>query len=116
MRKLEDELDITGVAYVDSDYLRFGWPLKFPDYNICRDELDGIANGSHFAKIALEAGDVRLSEIPEELMAEDAGEERAKWIGDKLSDTRKDVEKEMVDIIRKIRNIPEGDFEESIEG
>ena len=116
LRKLEDELDITGVAYVDSDYLRFGWPLKFPDYNICRDELDGIANGSHFAQIALEAGDVRLSEIPEELMAEDAGEERAKWIKDKLSDTRKDVEKEMVDIIRKIRNIPEGDFEESIEG
>ena len=116
LRKLEDELDITGVAYVDSDYLRFGWPLKFPDYNICRDELDGIANGSHFAKIALEVGDVRLSEIPEELMAEDAGEERAKWIADKLSDTRKDVEKEMVDIIRKIINIPEGDFEESIEG
>ena len=116
LRKLEDELDITGVAYVDSDYLRFGWPLKFPDYNICRDELDGIANGSHFAKIALEVGDVRLSEIPEELMAEDAGEERAKWIEDKLSDTRKDVEMEMVDIISKIRNIPEGDFEESIEG
>ena len=116
LRKLEDELDITGVAYVDSDYLRFGWPLKFPDYDICRDELDGIANGSHFAQIALEAGDVRLSEIPEELMAEDAGEERAKWIEDKLSDTRKDVEKEMVDIISKIRNIPEGDFEESIKG
>ena len=115
LRKLEDELDITGVAYVDSDYLRFGWPLKFPDYDICRDELDGIAKGSHFAKIALEVGDVRLSEIPEELMAEDAGEERAKWIADKLSDTRKDVEKELVDIIRKIRNIPESDFAESIE-
>ena len=74
LRKLEDELDITGVVDVGSDHLRFGSPLKFPDYNICRDELDGIANGSHFAKIALEAGDVRLSEIPEELMAEDAGE------------------------------------------
>ena len=116
LHKLKAELDTTGVVNVDSGDLMFGSPLKFPDYDICRDELDGIANGSHFAKIALEAGDVRLSEIPEELMAEDASEERAKWIEDKLSDTRKDVEKEMVDIIRKIRNIPEGDFEESIEG
>ena len=111
LRKLEDELDITGVVDVGSDHLRFGSPLKFPDYNICRDELDGIANGSHFAKIALEAGDVRLSEIPEELMAEDAGEERAEWLEGKLSDTRRDVEKEFIDIIRELRKIPKDDLE-----
>ena len=111
LRKLEAELDITGVVCVDSEYLRFGWPLKFPDYDICRDELNGIANDSDFAKIALEAGDVRLSEIPEELMAEDAGEERAKWLEGKLSDTRRDVEKEFIDIIRESMKIPEDDLE-----
>ena len=111
LRKLQVELDIPGVVHVDSDRLMFGSPLKFPDYNICRDELDGIANGSHFAKIALEAGDVRLSEIPEELMAEDAGEERAEWLEGKLSDTRRDVEKEFVDIIRELRKIPKDDLE-----
>ena len=95
MRKLEAELDITGVVCVDSEYLCFGSPLKFPDYDICRDELDSIANGSHFAKIALEAGDVRLSEIPEELMAEDADEERANWFGDRLSDPLKDQVKKI---------------------
>ena len=111
LRKLEDELDITGVVDVDSDHLRFGWPLKFPDYDICCNELDGIANGDGFAKMALETGDARLSEIPEELMAEDAGEERAKWLEGKLSDTRRDVEQEFIDIIREVRNIPKDDLE-----
>ena len=41
LRKLQVELDIPGVVHVDSDRLMFGSPLKFPDYNICRDELDG---------------------------------------------------------------------------
>lgn len=109
LRKLQVELDIPGVVHVDSDRLMFGSPLKFPDYNICRDELDGIA-GSHDAKLALETGDARLSEIPEELMAEDAGEERAKWLGDKLSDNLKDVEAEMGHLIAKI--IDSEDFSE----
>lgn len=83
LRQLRVELDITGVVDVESGDLMFGSPLKFPDYDICRDELDGIANGSYYAKMALETGDARLFEIPEELMAEDAGEERAKWLEDK---------------------------------
>ena len=112
LRKLKAELDITGVVDVDSGDLMFGSPLRFPDYDICRDELDGIASGSHFATMALETGDARLSEIPDELMEEDAGEERAKWLGDKLSDIRKDVEKEMADIIGKLRTVSEGGLEE----
>ena len=112
--KLKAELDIPGVVHVDSDDLMFGSPLKFPDYDICRDELDGIANDSRWAKMALESGHVRLSEIPEELMAEDAGEERAKWLEDKLPDTFKNLKKEMADIIRKIKKTPESDSEEFI--
>ena len=112
LRKLKAELDITGVVDVDSGDLMFGSPLRFPDYDICRDELNGIASGSHFAKMALETGDARLSEIPDELMGEDAGEERAKWLGDKLSDIRKDVEKEMADIIGELRTVSEGGLEE----
>jgi len=99
LHELKAELDIPGVVDVGSGNLIFGSPLKFPDYNICRDELDGIANDSHYAKLALETGDARLSEIPEEL--EDAGEERAKWLEDKLSDNFKDVEREMAHVIAK---------------
>ena len=102
LHELKSELDIPGVVDVGSGNLRFGWPLKFPDYDICCDELDGIANGDDFAKMALETGDARLSEIPEELMAEDAGEERAKWLEDKLSDTHKDVEREFIAKIREM--------------
>ena len=50
LRKLKAELDITGVVDVDSGDLRFGSPLKFPGYDICRDELNRIANNSDSAK------------------------------------------------------------------
>ena len=104
LRKLKGELDITGVD-VDSDDLMFGAPLKFPDYDLCRDELDSIANGSASAKVALETGYARLSEIPDELMAEDAGEKRAKWLEDKLSGTLKDLGKEIKDLEKKRKEI-----------
>ena len=77
LRKLKAELGITGVVDVDSGDLMF---VKFPDYDICHDELDHIANGSEYAKKALETGQVRLSEIPEHLMAKDAGGTRAGWL------------------------------------
>lgn len=118
LRKLKDELDIAGVVDVDSGKLRFGVPLKFPDYYICCDELDGITNGSDHAKMALETGAARLSEIPEELMAEDASEKRTQWLEDKLSDTLKDVEVELKDLIRRLKETaPKGgpEFEEVIE-
>ena len=101
--KLKAELDIPSVVHVDSDDLMFGSPLKFPDYDICRDELDDIANGDRYAKMALESGDARLSEIPEEL--KDAGEERAKWLEDKLSDAFKDLEKEIKDLEKGVKDL-----------
>ena len=110
LRRLKAELDITGVVDVDSDDLMFGSPLKFPDYDICRDELDGIANGSRYAKMALETGDARISEIPEKLMTEDASEERVNWLGDRLPDLLKDqikiikaLEKRMKELEKEIK-------------
>lgn len=103
LRQLKAELDITGVVDVDSGDLRFGSPLKFPDYDICRDELDGIANGSASAKVALETGHVRISEIPEELMAEDAGEKRANWFGDRLPDPLKEQVKKIEALERRMK-------------
>ena len=137
LRKLKAKLDITDNDKVkvgeekDGD-LVFGSPLKFPDYNICCDELDSIANGSRYAKMALETGYARLSDIPDELMAEDAGEARANWLGDRLPDPLKDqikiiealekrmkaIEKERKEIDDKIKKIvrpeayPEGVSEE----
>ena len=118
LRKLKAKLDIIDdkvkVSEEKDGDLVFGSPLKFPDYDICCDELDSIANGSSSAKVALETGHARLSEIPEELMAEDAGEARANWLGDRLPDSLKDqikkieaLEKRMKSLKKEIKKIDE---------
>ena len=84
LRNLAGELAIPGVVDVDKGVLNFRSQYKFPDYEVGRKELDYISNGSSKARRTLETGHVRLSEIPEELMAEDAGERRVKWLEDKL--------------------------------
>ena len=86
LRKLANELDIPGIVGVDEGVLNIASDFKFPHYNICNDELDRIANGSPDAKKALEIGFARLSEISDELMAEDASEKRAEWLEEKLPD------------------------------
>ena len=86
LRKLAEELTIPTIVDVDSGVLSIASDFKFPHYDICNEEIDHIANGSPIARICLETGCARLSEIPEQLMAEDAGEERAKWLEEKLPD------------------------------
>lgn len=111
LRKLADELAISAVVDVDSGVLNIASDFKFPHYDICSKELDHIANGSPIARICLETGCARLSEIPEELMAEDAGEERAKWLEDKVLDIFKEIpEKEKENLSAKfIATSPQGD-------
>ena len=103
LRKLAEELNKAGVVKVDNGTLDLGGvsrsKYKFPYYDICGDELNHIANGSPDAKRTLETGCARLSEIPKELMAEDAEEERAKWLEDKLLDIYKKVDEMMGDML-----------------
>ena len=89
LRKLADDLSNGSVVNVKRGDLILGLSWNFPDYNICSEELDRIANGSPHARRALEIGYARLSEIPEELMAEDAGEKRAEWLEGRLPDIYK---------------------------
>ena len=101
LRKLSDGLAIPEVVDVERDGLSFGSPLKFPGYDVCRKERD---RRDKIAKMCLKAGYARLSDIPDELMAEDAREERAKWIEDKLPDIYKErgewnVFKEITDTV-----------------
>ena len=53
-------------------------------YRICAEELSWITNGSMRARMCLETGHARVSEIPDELMAEGAGEERARWLEERM--------------------------------
>lgn len=92
LRQLAAEVDNAGVVDTKAD-LSYGWPCgKFPDYDICSDEVGRLANGSADARRALELGGVRLSQIPDELLAEDAGAERATWLAEQLPETFRDHE------------------------
>ena len=105
LRKLVDELAVPGVVDVDRGDLSMASNYKFPNYDICRDELDHIANGSSDARNALVTGCVRLSEIPDELMDEDAGEERARWLEERLPDMLKEISNENADFIAELPEV-----------
>ena len=109
LQKLADGLDLPGVVDVDSGVLSSNF--KFPYYEICREELDYITDSSQDAKIALETGCARISEIPEKLMAEDAQEERTKWLEERLPEIFKEIpEKEKENVVAKfIATSPQGD-------
>ena len=70
----------------------FEWP--FPAYRLCEGDLRRITGGSPLAAAALAAGDVRLGDLPPQLLApetidETAGE-RVRWIEARASaNTRK---------------------------
>ena len=60
---------------------------QYPDYIIYANYINKIANNSPVARMALEFGHARLSEIPDALALraeEDAGEEREKWLKEKF--------------------------------
>ena len=114
LRKLADELDIPDIVGVDEGVLNIASDFKFPHYDICSKELDHIANGSPIARMCLETGCARLSEIPEELMAEDADEERTKWLEKRVLDVfKKTPEKENI-FTKFIATSPQGDKMRSI--
>ena len=90
LRKLAADLDNPGAVHCDGDdidgYLSGFGAGRFPDYDIWKDEVDRITSFSDKARKALEAGCVRLDDIPAELWEEGAAESRAEWLEGKLPD------------------------------
>ncbi len=84
LRDQVDELDNAGIVYVEQEELGFlyrgGGGQRLPDYEICRDELESLTGGSRSALRALTFGDVRLADIPTELMEDERTEERVAWL------------------------------------
>ena len=93
LSRLAADLDERSVIDIQDRALSYGtpWP-KFPDYDLCNGHLDGVTNGSVDARRALETGYVRLSDIPDELLGKDAGEERSAWLEERLPDLYKDLD------------------------
>ena len=84
--KLAADLGIPVVIHVDGGKLDIHSDFRFPYYDVYDEELDRIANGSRICRNALEIGQVRLSEIPEELMADATAEARQEWLEDRISE------------------------------
>ena len=74
-----------------------------PQGRICEEYLDRLTGGSYLARWALEYGDARLDDIPEELRSDEAMGERVKWLESRLSDGAKAMLRE-----RGIRGLPVG--------
>lgn len=86
LRHMAVDLARPGVVDTRTD-LSYGSTYgKFPDYDICPEELDELANDSTDARRALETGFARLSDIPVELRGNDADEARATWLKERLPD------------------------------
>ena len=65
-----------------------------PQGRVCEEYLERVTSGSHLARWALEYGDVRLDDIPEELRPDGARDERARWLESRLSDGVKSMLRE----------------------
>ena len=87
MRWFADGLDNPDVVKIASGELKLGLE-GFPNYEICGEGLDKIAGDSQKARQALKNGTVRLSDIPEKLLAEDMGTERVKWLEHREDEAR----------------------------
>ena len=96
MRKIVCELDQADVISFEKGNdllpLRYrGVPCGVGSYRLCGKDIDEVTGGSKFAQWALLSGDVRLSDIPHELMAEEAKDQRVEWLEDRLSSQTKEA-------------------------
>lgn len=81
-------------------------PWGAEPYVVCGDELERMTGGSRKARWALSYGDVRLSEIPAELLPDEATERRVEWLESRLRDDWKaELERQQEAIASLARSI-----------
>ena len=96
LRDLAADIDPGVVSFGDDSVSDDFWVVE--PYQVCREELEEITDGSQRAKAALEFGDVRVSDLPRDLptgghlrrigeaVRPDLKKWRGLWLEDKLSD------------------------------
>ena len=60
---------------------------NFPYYWVCEADIQQIAGGSAKAARSLKNGHARLVDIPDEVWAEDATEQRTRWLEEKFPES-----------------------------
>lgn len=88
--KLAEDLRIAGTVdfYPDDTDATVGFDTIWGSepYEVCRNLLGELTGGSRLARRALLRGNVRLSEIPGDLLSPNSRAARVAWLEDKLSD------------------------------
>ena len=87
--KLSEDIGLTGKVDFGSGVFDDLWGAE--PYQVCGNELNEITGGSKYAQWALRYGDVRLSDIPDELMLEQYKDRRIDWLESKLSDKTREI-------------------------
>ncbi len=89
LRELARKIDAPDVIDVDASELAYATLENFPFFKVCAGDLEKISGGSAKASYALEHGHVRINDIPDELWADDAADQRAKWIENQLPESER---------------------------
>ena len=106
--KLANDLEISGKVdfpLAAPFSATVGWGIK--SYQVCRNELEEITGKSEGACSALVHGDVKLSDIPKELMAPEAKEQRTAWLERRESEQHKQQREEFNQLSKEFEELLE---------
>ena len=76
--------NIVELHSLDKDDVFFRAEGKMPEYSICKPELERITKGNSRARHALAWGNVKISDIPEELQEDEASAKRVQWMIERI--------------------------------
>jgi len=80
LRAFAEKADAAEIVF-DPDRLgEWKTPEGMPEYRIAPAFLESLTGGDNWAEFALMRGHVRIRDIPEELLADDAAGDRIKWL------------------------------------
>lgn len=104
LRKFANDLGRPELVDLDaSSHGRIPSLPGLPAYRIYTEELRRLAPIDSRAMYALHSGDARISDIPDELMADDAEEHRRKWLEEQLSPQSRQWLDDFAELIASIR-------------
>ena len=117
--KLAEDMRIAGIVdfHPDTSAATVGlgtiWGAE--PYEVCRDVLGELTGESKLARRALLHGDVRLSQIPKDLLSPEAKDARVAWLEERLSDEGR-LQEELASSLTLVASEPEPSSDTSDSG
>ena len=81
--RMTDEIDLWGTSAQCGAWSSLS-------YSINPEELDRLTGGDFWAGMALKRGHVKISDIPEDLLDDNASDKRIEWLGNKIPQDERD--------------------------